>query len=542
MSRALFIAVVAALIMAGVSVLVVSGSSHNDAPLIAMDPQANNTDVYAYVSPANPNAVTLIANYIPMEEPGNGPTHYLFSDDVLYEIMVDVNGDAREDLTYQFSFKTSVGVITPNTFLYNTGPIGLPPNTGDPTSQYTNLNIHQSYSLTGVVGDRRTSHDRQALLHNARVAPARVGPVSTPASDYGSLAAAAIHNFNPTSRVFVGPRDEAFYVDLMAAFDLLGGFTNPQRPAADTFSGFNVQTIALEIPKTRLAQAGDTDGIIGVWASASRKQINVLRPNGNNALHSGRWVQVSRLGNPLVNELLLPFGAKDLFNASEPKNDVANGFDNLIVNPGASQGPAALIPLINSLTSCTPTDGRIDLDLIFLKGIDAGTAGALAAAVPGLQPFADAGGNQDTQQPGGPTPADMLRLNYNVQPSAQQSRSPLGFFGGDPAGFPNGRRVGDDVVDIALKGGGGAVLHVLGFISCAASLGLSDGVQSNDMPYLTSFPYMGTPHEGYRHEHDHGGPSPLVVAGMGIGSGVLVGGLLLGGVAFMSWRRRRSPV
>jgi hypothetical protein len=514
-------------LVAGISLVTVSGSSHNDAPLIAEDPAVNNTDVYAFVSTQEGRGdyVTLMANYIPMQEPGNGPTHYRFSDKARYEIHVDTDGDAKDDLIYRFEFRNNV--VNGNTILYNTAPIGLPPSPADPASQYTGLNLQQSYDLTEIWVEKNAHASRERptrLLTGARVAPANVGPVSTP--DYEALAAAAVHTVGSAPnefKVFVGARDEGFYVDLMGVFDLFGGLTGPTRDPKDTFNGFNVHTIALEIPKSRFANAYDTDGIIGVWASASRPRITILGPGAPSTdPRAGQFVQVSRLGNALVNELLMPLDKKDQFNASQPKDDVANGFPVLITDPETSQGPAAIIPLLDTITGCTPGTGRVDLDLILLKGIPAGTLG-----LPG---------NQDTQQSGGPATAEMLRLNFNVAPSA--SPSPLGPFGGDPAGFPNGRRVGDDVVDVFARAGAGAVLELLGAIDCDVSLGISDGVQENDVPYLASFPYLGTPHQGYDHEHDHG--SAVLLASLSIGAGLLFGGLALGSVLVQ--RRRRSSL
>jgi hypothetical protein len=501
-------------------------SSHRDAPLITEDPTADNTDVYAFVStePGRSDHITLISNFIPLEEPGEGPNYYRFSDNVLYEIKVDTNGDAKPDLTYQFDFSTQIGAITPNTFLYNTGKIGAPPDPGDPSSQYTNLNQPQSYVLTEIGakngrgddddddhgGGRRQS---QVLLNNARVAPIHIGPSSTGTpEEYEALADAAVHTVGSSPndiRVFAGPRDEGFYVDLMGNFDLL----NIRDPGVDTTSGFNVHTIAIEIPKSRLAAAGDTDGVIGVWSSSSRPKGSVLRDDDDEGERSGKMVQVSRLGNPLVNEVLIPLGFKDKYNATQPKNDAKNIAD-FIVNPGTSQGAAAFVPLLNSITGCTPTDGRADLDLTLLKGIPAGTLG-----LPGTQ---------DTQRKDGPVTADVLHLNTNVAPTTGTgSYSPLGAFGGDVAGFPNGRRVGDDVLDIDARAAAGAILHLLGAINCPASLGISDNVQSNDVPYLDHFPYLGLPHQGYNHVHDHG-ISVFSAASLGMG---LLGFILALGVA-----------
>ncbi len=534
MRHKILIAVVAGLIMAGISALVVSGSSHNDAPLIAEDPTVNNTDVYAFVSTEKGRSdyITLMANYIPMEEPGNGPTHYRFSDQALYEIMVDVDGDAQEDITYQFQFENNVA--NGNTILYNAGKIGLPSDPSDPSSQYENLNVQQSFTLTEIVAagdhDDDSSDDggemrRTVLLKDARVAPANVGPVSTGTKPplYEALADAAIHPIANGGKVFVGPRDEGFYIDLMGFFDLL----NLRDPAFDTFSGFNVHSIALEIPKSQFAAAGDTDGIIGVWSSASRPRLTIRNEGGRPSGTSRSMVQVSRLGNPLVNELLMPLEHKDRFNATEPKDDGEN-FADFIINPASSQGAAALIPVLvgalnNPPDSClTPVNERVDLDLVLLKGIPAGLL---------MLP-----GTQDTQQEGGPVQADMLRLNFDVPVAADPH--PLGVFGGDVAGFPNGRRVGDDVADIFARAGAGAVLELLDEKNdlCLASLEVTDNVQENDVEYLDSFPYLGTPHEAYNHGHDHGkGPSAMI---MSTNAALIGGGLLLGGV--FAWRRRKD--
>ncbi len=529
MRKLLFSAALTLMAAAAVITLVVSdsspfteASSHRDAPLIKEDPTADNTDVYAFVSTeeGRQDHVTLISNFIPLEEPGEGPNYYHFSDNVLYEIMVDTNGDAKEDLTYQFDFTTQIGAVTPNTFLYNTGAIGLPPNPSDPSSQYTNLNQPTSYDVTVVHGDK--GKGGTLILNNARVAPINIGPRST--ADYEPLADAAVHTIGSAPndvRVFAGPRDEGFYVDLMGNFDLL----NLRNPGVDTTSGFNVHTVAIEVPKSDLTAAGDTDGILGVWSSASRHKQTVLQDEGSAPVTNGKWVQVSRLGNPLVNEVLLPLSFKDRFNASHPQDDAAN-IEDFIVNPGTSQGGAALVPLLNGVTGCTPTDGRVDLDLTLLKGIPAGVLG-----LPGTQ---------DTQNAGGPVTADVLRLNTNVAPTTGTGPySSLGAFGGDVAGFPNGRRVGDDVLDIDARAAAGAILHLLGAIDCEASLGISDNVQSNDVEYLDHFPYLGLPHQGYNHVHDHG-TGVVSVAAMGMGLLSLLLGLAVAGPRVFEAVRRRA--
>ena len=532
-SAALTLMAAAALttLVVGDSSLPTDASSHRDAPLITEDPTADNTDVYAFVStePGRSNYVTLISNFIPLEEPGEGPNYYHFSDNVLYEIKVDTDGDAEEDLTYQFDFTTKIGAVTPATFLYNTGKIGLPPDPGDSASQYTNWNQPTSYTVTqigGGAGDEDDDDDDdgegRVLLRNARVAPIHIGPNSTgTVADYEALAAAAVHTVGDT-RVFAGPRDEGFYIDLEGNFDLV----NFRNPGVDTTSGFNVHTIALEIPKETLADAGDTDGNIGVWSTASRSKTTVLGKNGAAPKQSGKQTQVSRLGNPLVNEILLPLSIKDRYNATEPEDD-GEFIAPYITDPGTTPpGNLTIVPVLNAFVdSCIPTTGRVDLDLALLSGIPAGTLG-----LPGTQ---------DTQNDDGPVQADVLHLNTNVAPTTGTgSYNPLGAFGGDVAGFPNGRRVGDDVLDIAAKAAGGGILHLLGAINCPVSLQLSDNVQENDTDYLSQFPYLGTPHQGYNHVHDHGSDA-VNMAAMGLGLLGLLLALALAGPRVIGAARRR---
>ena len=335
------------------------------------------------------------------------------------------------------------------------------------------------------------------LLQNARVAPNNIGPKSTGTqAEYEALANAAIHPVGASGmKVFTGQRDEGFYVDLAGAFDLI----NPRNPGVDSTSGFNVHTIAIEVPKSRFADVGDTDGRIGVWATASRERVRVLNSGGSSSSSGdtdstrsgddsgsrprGALAQVSRLANPLVNEVLMPLRAKDRYNTTEPRDDASN-IRNFIVNPGTSQGAAALIPLLNGLTGCTATTGRADLEAALLLGIPGGL-------VPGFA------GNRETQR--APVAADLLRLNYNIAPATAPNR--MGLLGGDIAGFPNGRRVGDDVTDIALQAAGGVLQPLVGLPACAAAGTLTDNVNGNDRPYLTQFPYLGTPWQGYTRVH-----------------------------------------
>jgi hypothetical protein len=428
-----------------------SASSHREAPLISQDPLADNTDVYAFVSPASPDKVTLISNFIPLQLPASGPNFWKFDDNVLYEIMVDNNGDAIEDVTFQFRFRTEVR--NPNTFLYNTGPIT--------SLDDLDWNVRQFYSVTRVDGPRRTG-SKTVLAEEVPSPPANVGNRSLP--NYDLVAADAIRTLDNGIKVFAGQRDDGFYVNL-GVFDLLGvppaDFNTP-----DSIAGLNVHSIALEVPIEMVTRNGNRppsrdakNAVIGVWSTASRRLVTVR--NGGGQTQQGRWVQVSRLGQPLVNEVVIPMGLKDTFNSIAPTAD-------------AAALPAVLDPEVPKLLSAlfgvnSPPAPRNDLVTIFLTGI------------PGLN------------QPPHVRPSEMLRLNVAIPPSA--SPNPLGVLGGDVAGFPNGRRVGDDVTDIALRVMAGATPLTPDF-NGGINAQLTDGVNGNDVPYLPTFPYLASPHSG----------------------------------------------
>jgi hypothetical protein len=445
-----FVAVAAVAMVAAATFVPVSASSHREAPLISQDPLADNTDLYAFISPTSQDKVTIIANFIPLEAPYGGPNYYKFDDNVLYEIKIDNNGDAREDVTFQFRFKTTV--MNPNTFLYNTGPIA---SLDDP-----NWNVRQSYSVTRVLG---SSGNRSTVLaSDLPTPPVNIGIRSTP--NYEALAAAAVRQVPGGIQVFAGQRDDPFFVDLNV-FDLLA-----VPPAdvnnSDSLAGYNVHSIAIEVPITMLtangaapSSASDPHAIIGVWSTASRQSTTVRR--SAEAKSQGNTVQVSRLGNPLVNEVVIPRGAKDLFNSLEPTDD-------------AAALPFVLDPEVPKLLSAlfgiqSPPAPRNDLVTIFLTGI------------PGLN------------QPAGVRPAEMLRLNMAIPPAINPS--PYGVLGNDIAGFPNGRRLTDDVVDIALRAMAGATPLTPQF-NVGINTQLGDGVAGNDLPFLTTFPYVATPHAG----------------------------------------------
>jgi hypothetical protein len=428
-------------------------SSHREAPLISAAPLADNTDVYAFVSPVNQDRVTLIANFIPLEAPYGGPNFFKFDDNVLYEIMIDNNGDAVEDVTFQFKFRTDVR--NPNTFLYNTGPIT--------SLDSPNFNVRQFYSVTRIDGPRRRGNGHQVVLgQDLPTPPVNVGVRSTP--NYDALASAAVRQLPNGIQVFAGQRDDPFFVDLNV-FDLLAV------PPADTnnfdsLAGFNVHTIAIEVPivqltanNSRPSSMSDPNAVIGVWSTASRP--SVTSRGGGQEKYSSNYVQVSRLGNPLVNEVVIPRGVKDTFNSLEPTQDAAAL--PYVVDPEVPKLLSALFGIVS------PNAPREDLVTIFLKGI------------PGLN------------SPLNVTPSEQLRLNVAVAPNPNANS--LGVLGGDIAGFPNGRRLTDDVVDIALRAMAGATPLTPNF-NTGINAQLGDGVPSNDKPMLSVFPFVPAPTPG----------------------------------------------
>ena len=458
-------------------------SSHREAPGITDDPLVDNTDVYAFVSPDDPDTVTLISNWIPFEVPAGGPNFYNFDDTARYLIHIDNNGDAVADITYEWRFSTRLDNPknpVPNTFLYNTGPIT---SLDDP-----DWNIKQTYTLTVVAGGKRT-----VLGENLPVPPNNVGPRSTP--NYPALANQAIVELGDI-KSFAGQRDEAFPVDLGSIFDL--GGLRPFNPAhviplpedepVNATNGLNVHSVALQVPISKLTQKDDP--VIGVWSTTERRRTEVhLGPTealesglDRTEKHEGDWVQVSRLGNPLVNEVVVPTEVKDVFNALPPAAD-ADVFPTIDAPPLATQGDIPLVtdPILAELIEVlypgveTPDPPRQDLVTIFLTGIP------------------------DLNQPAGDVrPAELLRLNTAIKPSNpnpnEQNR--LGLLGGETDGFPNGRRLIDDVVDIELRALAGATPFTPEFNVEPNNL-LGDGVSGNDQPFLTEFPYIPHPFNGY---------------------------------------------
>ena len=444
-----------------------SASSHREAPLIAGDPRADNTDVYAFTSPDKPGMVTIIANWIPFEEPNGGPNFYTFATDARYNIKIDNNGDGAPDVTYSWTFQNHIRDDA-NQFLYNTGVVR---NLNDPT-----LNVFQTYTLTETTGDGHS----KTLLNNKIVTPSDVGPASMP--NYGRLRQQNIDQgqLPDGGQNYVGQADDPFFLDLRV-FDLLYG-GNLSETGHDTLAGYNVNTIALQVPKSELALNGNAsrNPVVGIWSTTDRRSVNVLG-NGTDTA-SGPFVQVSRLGNPLVNEVVVPLKYKDAFNALAPANDHT-------VQPVVDKVLDPIVPkLIRQIYGIpAPKTPRNDLFEIFLTGI------AKNAPVPSGNAPIQADLNSQVLNKGVASnsfvPSEELRLNMAVPVTAKPNR--LGVLGGDLQGFPNGRRLTDDVVDIELQALEGAAQS--GHLVQALAAG--DKVNANDVPFGGSFPYVPLPHD-----------------------------------------------
>lgn len=457
-----------------------SASSHREAPLISQDPAADNTDTYIFRSPEDPNTVTLIANYYPYEGPSGGPNFYRFGDDVRYEFNIDNNGDAKSDIRYFFTFRTFI--LNNNTFLYNTGPIG--------GLQDGNLTVRQQYKVWKAQGGNVTN-----LASGFIAPPANVGCHSyqsgwTPAipanacgngdAQYEAIAQTAVYTLpNGEGKVFAGQRRDSFFADVGGIFDLLSIRGSFSAGGNNLFNQFSVQTIALQVPINKLT-AGDP--VIGFWASNSRLSTRVLpNPNGKTSvpditeagINSKDWKQVSRLGLPLINEAVIPMALKDKFNASKPKNDVAN-FAGPVVNP-------ELANLLHGIYGLDiPPTPRNDLVSTLLLGVD------------GLN-----------RPAGNPVPSDMIRLNTTT-PVCTSSCSTMGVIAGDAQGYPNGRRLTDDVIDISERviAGGYVLADTCNGGSPSSWCGspnnaLGDGVNGAPYAFSSTFPYLVTPVNGY---------------------------------------------
>lgn len=504
-------------------------SSHREAPEISKDPAADNTDVYAFVSPDCPDKVTLITNFLPLEDPAGGPNFFEFADDVLYEIHIDNDGDGKADISYQFRF-TTVNTI-PGTFLYNVGPIE--------SIDSKNWNRKQFASVTRL---EHATGQCELLGDKLPCPPCNVGPLSTP--HYAKLAAQAVHSLPGRRTVFTGQRAEGFYVDLGAIFDLGDlrpfqnlhvGSTMPAAPGVNATKAKNVHSIALQVPLADLTKDGRTPtdptnphSTVGVYSTASRQRSRMFDADGG-IVNSGPWVQVSRLGNPLVNEVLIPISQKDGWNAQSPSGD--SRFAAQYSQPQLSGLLPGLYPGVFPNLAALNASGkpRTDIVAILLTGIPAGL-------IPGFQNFT------------GPVQADLLRLNLAIPPTKDKP-SNLGLIGMDPAGFPNGRRVFDDVTTIELRALAGVTYPLVdntftpdpaaGAITQGLTSSNTDVTAENTVHYLPCFPYLGTPHSGFFNPGDNTPAPDLDKAPVGApatGDGATQGGvsrplLIAGGAA-----------
>ena len=412
-----------------------TASSHREAPLIADDPTADNTDLYAFRSPDRPDTITIISNVIPGEDPAAGPNYYRFSATARYNVYIDRNGDAAPDVTYRFRFRNKPGQF----FLGNTV---------------------QDFTVTRIAG-------RQSrIVARGTTAPNNIGPRSTP--KYHELVLKSIEQLQGGGQVFAGQREDAFFGDIGAIFDLLAlrKGTGVTGGGKDFFSGYGVHALALQIP---ISQLDDADHTIGVWTSVDRPVLAV-RTHGNRRVIGRAWTQVSRLGNPLVNEVVIPTNRKDEWNRLSPAHE--QRFEQYYRTPILAAVINKLYPnVLNAVEQ-----NRDDLVAVLLTG------------VPKLN-------NTGTKL------ADMLRLNMSIPPAGPVGTgNRLGVFGNDLAGWPNGRRLEDDVIDIAER----AVVGKLKSNPKADLIG--DGVNGNDVPHLRSFPYEADPSSGF--DNTKGLPKP----------------------------------
>jgi hypothetical protein len=439
-------------VFAGLGPVSGGASSHREAPLISDDPKADTTDVWAFVSEDAPDSVNIIGSWIPFEEPAGGPNFYPFADNTAYDINIDNNGNARADIIYRWVFSSSYR--NPNTFLYNTGAVE--------TLDDPDLNFVQTYDLS--VFDRATEK-WTTLLDDQLVVPSYVGATSMP--NYEALFAAGVKPFDVGEEhglSWTGQSDDPFFLDLRV-FDLLYGAPTLSEIGDDTLAGFNVNTVALQVEMDDVARRHDPVGnpIIGIWSTTSRPGERIFKRDGTR-VERDDLVQISRLANPLVNEVVIPLGMKDRFNASFPRNDAQ--FGSFVTNP---ELPALLEALYGLPAPATPRD---DLVAVFLTGVE------------GLN------------KPPAVQASEMMRLNMSIppcEPGTCAKYSPLGVIAGDLAGYPNGRRLADDVVDISLKVVEGDLLDGDPF---SVSVGLGDGVDVNDTLFRDTFPYVALPWSG----------------------------------------------
>jgi hypothetical protein len=462
-THALGAAILAALAAAALVASAVFSSSHREAPEILTDPTADNTDVYAFTANDAPGSLTVVANWIPLEEPAGGPYYGKLDPKARYYVKIDNTGDGREDVAYRWQFHQRFR--NPNSFLYAAPTVT---SANDP-----DINFVQTYDLyreTYTKGHLRRS---KRVANDVVVPPDNVGPKTIPS--YEPVWLGGVAPVKGGGKTFVGPADDPFFVDLGAVFDGIN-IDKPGRPniglgnqggGKDDVSSYNTHSFVLQVPESQVTRNGRSVGdakasnaVVGVWATTERQRIQVRKNHGKRHFKQ-LWRQVSRLGNPLINEVVIPVSQKDRFNRTSPANDAAN-FGKYALNPEPAR-------LLNAL---------FNLGVKETKRTD--IVQALLTGVPGL-----------TQIGSRPAAADTLKLNLGVAPSAAENR--FGVLAGDLAGFPNGRRLTDDVTDIELRVIGGALLTT---DQGGKQLPLGDGVDRNDKPFRSTFPYVATPTDG----------------------------------------------
>ena len=438
-------------------------SSHREAPLIAGDPKVDNTDLYAFVSPDKKDTVTLIANFIPFEEPTGGPNFFPFQDKTHYDINIDNNGDAKPDVVLRWQFKTLDKRGT-KSFLYNNGVVN---SVKDKT-----LLFKQLYSVTKIEGKKST------VLARGTVAPSDVGPASMP--DYAKLRDQGITKAKGGGEVFAGQADDPFFADLRV-FDLLYG-GDLSEVGNDTLKGYNVNSVAIQVPKNEISlkHSAKRNPVVGVWSSVEKQTLKI---GGGKAVPVGKFEQVSRLGNPLVNEVVLPAGLKDAFNSLTPDKD-AN--IEAVVKAVTEPELPKLIEGIYKIPA--PKTPRNDLVEIFLTGIAKKAPTLDGSKAPIAADLNSQILNKDVNAKKF-QPSEMLRLNTSVAPTAKPNR--LGVIAGDLQGFPNGRRLADDVIDISLQAVEGAAQDG----KLVDALATGDKVDANEVDFEKSFPYLALPND-----------------------------------------------
>ena len=472
------------------AVVPANAASHREAPFIAGQPRVDGTDFYMFRSyeTGRDGFVTLVANYAPLQDAYGGPNYFQLDQNALYEIHVDNNGDAKEDITFQFRFKNTLKNIALN---INGKQVPIPLEQAGGLSGVNPgvLNVRETFSVDVVRGDRR-SGTRTKITNVSGGATEFDKPVDNigdktfgGATGYATYANLHVYNINmpgcsTAGKMFVGQRKDPFVVSLGKVFDLINlnplGAPNAEQ---DKLADKNITSLILEVPIACLTAAGEP--VIGAWTTASMRQGRLLNPapaagNNNVAVGGGAWVQVSRLGMPLVNEVVIGLPDKDKFNASKPVND--GQFADYVTNPTLP----ALIEILFPSAKAPTKFPRLDLVTAFLTG------------VPGVN------------KPANVVASEMLRLNTSIAPTARGAQNNLGVLGGDSAGFPNGRRPGDDVVDASLRVAMGflCTLNNPTAFGCipgdapAGSAPITDGAMVNDSFFNATFPYLLTPLSG----------------------------------------------